>query len=181
MRILLDQDEVLAKWVDRIVEWYNEDRGTFYTAEDIKGYTVEEYLPYSKDFIRSCCRYPELYRDLEPVDGAIEGVKELQALGHDVLIVSAVPKCAGFAYHGKLEWLRRNMPFFDLRNFIAAHRKDLVRGDVLLDDRPENLRAFKEMGCSVVFDRPWNRGMEDHYKRVRSWAEFIDWVKETTK
>lgn len=181
MLIVVDQDQVLAKWVERILEWYNEDKGTSFTRDDITKWDMSSNLgPHSGDFLRSCMRYPELYRDLEPVEGALYGMKRLKELGHDVVIATAVPRCAGIAYHGKLEWIRRNMPWFDLKNFIAIQRKDLLVGDILLDDGPHNIEAWNKTGrASVIFDAPWNRDLLG--LRVKHWNEFLEYVEGMTR
>lgn len=161
MRILIDQDQVLCCWVERILEWYNEDKHTSFTRDDIKKWDMTENLgDQADDFIRSCMRYPEFYRDLAPVEGAIYGMERLIRDEYDVLVVTAVPKCAGIAFHGKHEWLRRNIPSFDLNNFFACHRKYLVDGDVLFDDGLHNIKPFVMSGPrrhAVVMDTPWNR------------------------
>lgn len=177
MRLVIDQDQVICDWVKRILEWYNEDKGTSFTKEDIKTWNMSDNLgPHSVDFLRSCMRYPELYRDLEPIEGAVYGMKKLHDDGHDVIIATAVPKCAGIAYHGKLEWIRRNMPWFNLNNFVAIQRKDLLSGDLILDDGEHNIKAWREKGRkTVVFDAPWNQGVESTY-RVKHWNEFLEIV-----
>ncbi|MHB8407774.1 MAG: 5' nucleotidase, NT5C type [Acidiferrobacterales bacterium] len=179
MRLLIDMDQVICKWLERILEYYNYDKKTNVQLEDVKSWNVVDTLgPNSEDFIRSCMRYPELYRDLDPVEGAIEGIKKLQEQGHDVIIATAVPKSAGIAYHGKLEWIRRNMPFFSLNNFVAIQRKDLLQGDILLDDGAHNIRPFRAAGRrAIVFDRPWNR--DEPGERVKTWEEFVKLVEES--
>lgn len=186
MRIVLDMDQIIADWVQRILEWYNQDKGTSLTKENIVNWNMTMNLgPNSEDFLRSCMRYPELYRDLEPIEGAIHGVQKLVSDGHDVLIASAVPKCAGIAYHGKLEWIRRNMPFFSLNNFIAIQRKDLIDGDILFDDGLHNIMPWVKRGrWGVVMDCPWNRTvgggkpLEENrlIVRVKHWNEFLQFI-----
>jgi len=179
MRLIVDQDEILCRWVDRILEWYNEDYKTEFTRHDVKNYWDMENIlgPQGKPFIRSCIRYPELYRDLNEVSGAVKGMMKLKDLGHDVIIATAVPHHGGFAYHGKLEWLRRNMPGFPLNNFVAIQRKDLLNGDLLLDDGPHNIEAWNKTGrTSVVFDAPWNKECKATH-RVRNWEEFVNLVE----
>ena len=158
MKILLDMDEIIAQWVSRITQYYNEDHGTSFTLDDVKNWDVTtNFGPGSEGAIRSYMRYIELYRDLEPVEGAIVGMKKLLDAGHELRIVSSVPKCAGISYHGKLEWLRRNTPFFNLKHFIASHVKDEQMGDVLFDDGLHNIMPFVKSGRNaVVLDRPWN-------------------------
>jgi 5'(3')-deoxyribonucleotidase len=123
-------------------------------------------------------RYPELYRDLEPIEGALVGMKKLVDAGHDVIIATAVPKCAGIAYHGKLEWIRRNMPWFNLNNFVSIQRKELLDGDLMLDDGPHFIEAWNKTGrISVVFDCPWNKECKSLY-RVKHWNEFLKLIEK---
>ena len=186
MRIVLDQDEVIVQWLATVLEWYNLDFGTSYTRDDVKSWKVTDSLPNSHHFLRSTMRYPEFYRDLVPVEGAIAGVKKLMDDGHDVVIATAIPKCAPIAHVGKLEWIRRNMPFFPLDNFISISRKDLIDGDVLFDDGLHNIVPWHGSGkTAVIFDAPWNRslsigpgtGRENIY-RVRHWNEFLKLIGE---
>lgn len=182
MRIIVDQDEVICKFVDRILEYWNEDKHTSVMREDIKDWRMETTLGQgSEDFIRSMMRYQELMRDLQPVEGAIYGMKKLIDSGHDVVIATAVPRCAGIVYNGKLEWLRRNMPWFDLKNFVAIHRKSLLQGDILLDDGPHNIQEWTASARpAVVFDAPWNKSCKAPH-RVKHWNEFLKLVEQLSK
>lgn len=180
MRIVLDQDEVICSWVARILEWYNHDYGTSFTRQDVTDYWAMENIlgPQGKPFIRSCMRYPEFYRDLDPMPGAIDGVKKLIDAGHDVVIATAIPPSAGIAFHGKLEWIRRNMPFFNTKNFIAIQRKSLLDGDILVDDGPHNIKEWIEKGAGEawVFDSPWNKDVIANH-RVSDWSSLLSGVE----
>lgn len=178
MRIQLDQDQVICKWVERVLEWYNEDYKTAFTRDDVKNYWAMESIlgVQGKPYLRSCMRYPRLYDDLDEVPGAIAGIKALMDRGHDVLIATAIPACAPVAYQGKLEWIRRRMPFFPVKNFIAIQRKDVLTGDLLLDDGPHNIDAWNKTNrTSVVFDCPWNQDTKGTF-RVKGWEEFVELV-----
>lgn len=178
MRLILDQDQVICKWVERVLEWYNEDYGTSFTRDDVKDYWAMETIlgPQGKPFLRSCMRYPRLYDYLDPVEGAVEGIKTLMDKGHDIIIATAVPPSAYDAWGGKVEWTRRNMPFFPIKNLMLAQRKDVIKGDLLLDDGPHNIKAWKKSGqYAVVFDCPWNQDVAGD-QRVKNWDEFIQLV-----
>ena len=177
MRILLDQDQVLARWAEKVLDWYNDDRKTNIRIEDISSYyEMNDIL--GKPFVDYCIMYPGFYEILEPVPDAVECVKNLIARGHDVCIVSAVPKY-GVAYEGKLNWLRMHMPFFNLDNFISCARKELISGDMLLDDAAHNTKAFMTTGKrAVLFNCPWNRNAknDEYTARVRDWKHFMEYV-----
>ncbi len=180
MRVLVDQDEVLCQFVARAVEWFNQDHGTHWTVDDVRSWRLQEtFGADSEIYFRNYMRHSVFYPNLEPMPGAVDGMKQLIADGHDVLIVTAVPKSATTAYDGKVNWLSTSMPFFDLKNFMPAQRKHLGRGDVLVDDGPHNLLAFAAAGgTSVVFDRPSNQdGLPASMLRARSWPEVVEIVR----
>ncbi len=136
--------------------------------------------PKSEYFIKSCMRFPDFFTNLEPMPGAIDGMKSLIDMGHDVKIASKTPLSAGVSYHGKIEWIRKHLPFFNLNNFVALQKKHFLIGDVLLDDSASNIEEFRNTGReAVVFDRPWNRNVSG--KRVKTWDEFVNMVKQQSK
>lgn len=195
MLIQVDQDEILCRWADRILEWYNQDmrglRGKAWkdvTLEDISCWDVKTNLgPESEIYIRSYMRASQFYQNLEPVEGAIEGIRELMK-SHDVVVTTAIPKCAGMAYEGKKEWLRNHIPEFPLNNLIGISRKDLVCGDVIIDDALHNVLPFvkdnyklRNPRYAILLDRPWNKmadkDLPANVFRCFSWSEIIDTVK----
>lgn len=177
MRIILDMDQVLARWAERVLEWWNEDNGTSLTIEDIREWEIAPSLSPDRRtgdyFVRSCMRYPEFYRDLDPVEGAIDGVRALMELGHDVYIGTAVPRSAPIAYAGKLEWVRRRMPFFPADRLIGIKHKHLLSGDVLFDDGVHNVLPWALSGrTAVVLDYPWNREpVSTEWHTLARWEE----------
>lgn len=186
--IAVDMDDVLAQWAERFVEWYNYDVPHAKISFDtLDIWRLEETVGHEAVLrMRSYLRYPNFYQDLEPVPGAIDGMKELIADGHDVLIVTSIPKFAGLAYEGKQQWIRKHMPFFDLDNFLAVRRKDKVEADFLLDDAPHNIEAFRKKPNArgaFVFDRPWNRKIEPGFRcrRVDSWPDFVRKIRRTQR
>ncbi len=57
---------------------------------------------------------------------------------------------------------------------VFTHRKELVRGDLLLDDAPHNLKAFARYGIPVAMAYPYNAGVDCF--RVADWREFLTLV-----
>lgn len=179
-------DEVLAYWVRRVIQWYNIDKReeslvegkpwTEVTLNDIKNWDVKTNLGAGSEvYIRSYMRYPNFNRELEPIEGACDGVRSLIRDGHDVIIATAVPKCAGIAYEGKKEWLREHIPELPLDNLVAISRKDILKLDVLLDDGIHNLEAALADGIiAVAMDRPWNQSWTG--PRVKNWEEFLVFI-----
>jgi 5'(3')-deoxyribonucleotidase len=169
-------DDVLTQtnqaWVDR----YNTDWDDDHTLEDIKGWNFHIWVkPDCSYKVYDYLKEQGFYRSFKPVVGAIEGVRRLMDMGHDVVIATAAPLNAPLCIEEKKEWLREYMPWFNLANLFPIHRKELIRGDVLFDDGTHNLRDFK--GISVCMDRPWNRGEDCCELRVSGWSAFLSSIE----
>lgn len=177
MEILVDLDDVCAHFVPRVLQYWNEDHPDMKKEiTDITSWEIASCLgPGGKDFVRSIMRYNHLYEYLDPVEGAVDGMKALLDKGHDVTIVTSVPRSAASAYDGKLQWVRKHMPFFPIDSVFACSKKYRVNGDVLLDDGLHNLIPFNQKtGRAVAFARPWNKSWNGD--RVHSWPEFVRYV-----
>lgn len=76
------------------------------------------------------------FRNLEPIEGAVEAIHKLSSL-YDVYFLST-PQCHNSnSWSEKRESLRIHFPTFEKR-LTLTHRKDLIKGDFLIDDRTVN-------------------------------------------
>lgn len=115
-----------------------------------------------------------LFREGEPMPGAIKGLIDLVVAGHSVTIVTArevIHEGIDYALMVRLytyAWLTRYaIPHSNL--IFSKDKTGLF--DIFLDDSPEVIEAFKASGerC-VIFDAPYNQACEG--ERVKSWKEF---------
>lgn len=128
------------------------------------------------------------FLDLEPLPGAIEGIKAIEEMGHEILIVTAGGRRPETAAH-KLEWCQRHLGFSRKKVFIG-HRKERVHGDFFIDDSPRNIRAYRaawpntpimtiaygynhEVGCLPGVNR--YQGCTD---TAAAWASIVNKVRE---
>ena len=161
-RIYVDMDGVVCDFVGKIIQWWNKDHGTNFTKEDIKSWGIEKYLgPGAEYFIKSSVRYPEFYQSLEPIAFAIDIMLLLQKDGFDVILATATPSGGALGYYGKVEWIRRYMPWFDLKNLVSIQRKSLLcsgYNDILIDDGEHNIKEWYDAyGKAIIFNQPWNK------------------------
>jgi 5'(3')-deoxyribonucleotidase len=87
------------------------------------------------------------------------------------------PTFSGSWMHQRARWLMARG--FDSSDIIFAQDKSLVRGSVLVDDKPESCEAWQKQnphGLAILFDQPWNQG---EYESVRcvGWVQTVDTIK----
>ncbi len=72
------------------------------------------------------------YRNLEVMPGAKEALLELNK-DFDIFIASTPPWSRPECWGHKREWIEEHFPWLK-RKIILTHRKDLLIGDILVDD-----------------------------------------------
>jgi len=73
------------------------------------------------------------FSTFDPMPGAIESVQKLIDMGHDVFIATTPPWNHPSAWGQKRDWVEKNLPSLKRKMFLT-HRKDLLIGDILIDD-----------------------------------------------
>jgi len=72
------------------------------------------------------------YGELEVMPGAIEALEKLNQ-DFDIFIASTPPWDRPDMWGAKREWIAKHFPYLK-RKLILTHRKDLLIGDILIDD-----------------------------------------------
>ena len=80
---------------------------------------------------------PGIFALMEPIPGAAEVVR-LLARNYDVFILTTSPWNNPTAASDKVEWVKKYLDDVFHKRLIITHRKDLLDGDYLIDDREKN-------------------------------------------
>ncbi len=125
----------------------------------------------------------EVYEEAPVELHAVEAVETILSLGWNVKIVTACENEA--AITGKYRWLKKHFPMLKpAKDVITSYDKSLIRGSVIIDDKPDNL--LTSVPNRILFDRPWNKNISDDmleqlnnigYVRLFNWKQIIDWFK----
>ncbi|KEO81657.1 5' nucleotidase, NT5C type [Tumebacillus flagellatus] len=166
--LLIDMDSVIC---DLMTEWhrrYNADYDDDLSVAKLGCWKTEKYVkPECGMKVYNYLDEPGLFLNLSPLPQALDVLERLQK-SYDILLVTS---SRTHAYTEKEQWVEKHLPFLGKQNLIFAHRKDMIRGDLLFDDAPHNLLAFQASGRdAVAMDYPYNRDVE--VPRVSSWLEF---------
>ena len=147
MRIICDMDEVIVDMMNPLLKRYNEKHSSDITIEDI----TQWELPGDMKVI---FRDIGFFYNLKPLAGAMVGIKRLMEWGHDVVIASNHSGETHIASQ-KVGWVGWYFPELS-NNLMMGHRKDLLQGDVIIDDNPDYLIS-SPCPIKICMDRPWNR------------------------
>lgn len=92
---------------------------------------------FSEKIDQVCLANPEIFHDLPPIEGAVEAVNELSEL-FELFFLSTAMWDLPSSFTGKRIWIEKHFGKIGRKRLILSHRKDLLRGDFLVDDRLKN-------------------------------------------
>lgn len=166
MRIGIDLDDTINNLVDVWIEKYNKDYNDNVKIEDIKTWDIGDYAKAGKDFYKYLGD-GKTFKNLSIKDGAAEVIEKL-CKNNEVYIVTANASYNTGVCDDKVNFIKKFMPFFPIKNIIFINNKSLLDLDVLIDDGLHNFEGFK--GRKIVFSRPWNEMVSEKYDyRITKW------------
>jgi 5'(3')-deoxyribonucleotidase len=160
--VLLDTDGLIGDFAIEVLAFCNrygrapEER--LFTMDDFTGWDLLECLKLERlqERLDKHMRDTDYCRYMPVLPGAREFVDELRTFA-DVVVCTSPYSAVENWCSSRVAWLKEH---FDIpkRDVIFAKRKELVRGDWLIDDKPENVEAFRAgPGNAILFSQPWNR------------------------
>lgn len=171
LTILVDMDDTIENLAEAWVDYLNARHQTSTSLSDITDWDISKVFPtLTKEQV-----YAPLFEDafwswVKPMKGASETLQKLIADGHTVLIVTTSNYQTLAA---KMEQvLFRYFPFLTWNDVIITAHKQLIKGDVLIDDGIHNLEGgdyFK-----ILMTAPHNRNYDadkNGMYRVSSWSD----------
>lgn len=97
---------------------------------------IEEALNHNPEI-----KYPQsqidFYKNLKPIQGAVNTLKKLENIGYDIYILSCPSPLNPHSYTEKRIWIEEHLGSNYIEKLILTMNKGLVKGDYLVDDWSE--------------------------------------------
>ena len=144
--ILLDVDDVIC--TNHFIPVINMYLNSTYTESDFNSIKFEmELFPNDEDrnkfydFFVTVDSYK--YSQLKP--NAYDIIKQLVKNNRVILLTSAIHYERSLdmsrQFADKMKFISNKLPFFPIENIIFSNQKDLLKADVIIDDRVQNLKG----------------------------------------
>lgn len=177
LRILFDADDVAESLLEGWVKTLNDRYGTSVSVDDVTDWNIALAFPtLTKKQVYGVLQEDEIWKNLTPIPGAQEYLQRLYDEGHELYMVTATDYRTCCV---KIERILEMFPFLDESHIIITQNKQMVMGDVLIDDGPHNLIGGNYF--RILFDQPHNRGIDEKkygmYRAV-GWDEVYRLIHE---
>jgi 5'(3')-deoxyribonucleotidase len=154
--VYIDMDGVIVDFGKAIKDWFE------------KHPHLEERYKTHPDHIQG------LFRIAPPIKGAIEAIKKLHNSGkYELFIATSAPWGNPQSLTDKRFWLEDYFDNIFHKRLFTTHRKDLLMGDYLIDDRLKN-GAGDFKGKLLRFGYDWeNNNSPNEYP---DWDSILDYL-----
>jgi len=165
--LLVDMDGVLADVYAQLLKIEYEEKGIKHKIESLYGKMESEAFENGYDYVHR----PGFFQTAPLIPGCVEGLQYLNDK-YNLLIVSSATEFPNSPTE-KLKWMHQHFPFINWKQIVLCGRKDVIKGDIMLDDHPKNLNYFE--GRKIIFTQPHNIYIENpSYERANNWEEVMD-------
>jgi 5'-nucleotidase len=178
MLILIDMDDVISDFDGEFYTRWNKihPEKKIVSPEERKCFYIKDELP--EDFtklIREINTASGFIRSLSEIPGSIQAVKEIAGMGNEVFICTSPLNAYKNCVEEKYAWIEEHLGFEWTLKLILTKDKTLVRGDLLIDDKPEITGVAEPTWEHIIFDKPYNRHVNNH-KRINwgNWKEILE-------
>lgn len=186
LKILFDFDDVLndlsKKWIAELNRRYHQS----VSWEELTDFDLTKAFPKLSAY-QIFLPYLEgtVYLDINPVREAQQLVEELSA-EHELYVATLnllglnAVDLYEYLWNGEtthcvdylLQFLAEYYPQISHKNLLLVGKKEMLRGDVLIDDNPDYLMRFD--GLRILLDKPYNKSFDESAHGIRRAMTYKD-------
>ena len=181
MTIMIDMDDTIEQLLRAWIKGVNERYECSVSYDDCTDWDVSAPYPeLTREQVYAIPDEPGFWGTVEPIEGAADAIRHFMDAGHEVYIVTATPY---IHIPEKMDdLLFRRFPFISWDQVIITSRKQLIKGDVLIDDGIHNLEGGDYI--KILMTAPHNRGYDAEANgmiRAHDWRQIEDIILGLTK
>ena len=178
LTILVDMDDTIEDLLGAWVSYLNKVHGTTIQKDDVFDWDISKSFPtLDKQQIFAPLYQDSFWLSVKPIEDAPRALQKLINDGHKIYIVTT---SSYETIHTKMEKvLFKYFPFLSWDDVIITSNKQLINGDVLVDDGVHNLEGGAYL--RILMDAPHNRSYdaeENEMIRVKNWDEAYTVIKQ---
>jgi 5'-nucleotidase len=178
--VLIDMDNTLVNFSKKFEEvWLRKhpekdlDHSTYFMWDAVKHhYSPEELVAVRREMEDMMCA-KDFFRSMEAMEGAAEAFSELRRVGFSVWVCTSPWVDSEYSIGDKDAWCKKHLD--EKTHLITTQDKTMIRGDVLIDDKPTISGLMRPKWTQVLYDRPYNRQETDR-KRIERWRDAVNVV-----
>lgn len=178
--ILCDLDDTVLHLAPKWINLFNQKTSKNLDISNWKHYDFTKCDGFTPDF-RDILNHENLFRDLEPMEGAIEA---LFSLSENFVILLCTHAVHGKAADQKYDWIHKHIKLSHKNmlgslsdHIITAKHKSIIDAYAIIDDNPLNAlghkKAFRSYALGIK--HPWN---ERYYREYDLLADSYQTPKE---
>lgn len=165
--ILLDYDDVLFDFLGTVLKWYNREKKTSLKVQDVTSWDLSE-IGDIHTFMK-IIHNADLWKEIPAKGNSMKVVQRLINDGRwNIYICTSCTTLQEYVV--KTEVIEKSLPGFDISKVLNVSRKEIIRGDVLIDDKLENLIRCKPYMECILMDMPHNQQTEA-FRRINTLEE----------
>ena len=173
--ILFDMDGVLCQYDEKLLRLAHERLGLpLYYPHEVTSFNTELLFPEEyRERVEALANEEGFFSDLLPFPGAVEAFKKIAADPRFIVFICTSPKrfyknrsCV----KEKNIWVSTFLGKEWTDKVIFVRDKTCVRGDMLIDDKPEIEGVQTPSWIHVYHDRPYNKN--SNRPRITSWENW---------
>lgn len=136
-------------------------------------YAMESCVPSElKEEARAVFHKQGFFAGLPPMEGGLRALAEMRDAGLNVLLCTSPVLTSRYCAAEKFEWVECHLGADWLPRVVLTTDKTIVKGDVLIDDKPRitGFEAEPEWQ-QIIFNAPYNTDTK-HSIRLSHWADW---------